>query len=223
MRQSPEGFTLVELVITLALVVLLSAFLSKIQFSEKNARSEIQNALQLLHSVFFKAYQEAILTNSFIYVAIDVSSEYRFRRILQLKEQEDEFKITDEFYLPNDVFIILKDIPQEEVLSTLDYEQEEQNSPVLYRPNNLTISLYGEEIDVVLYTFNAQGKLFDPDQPEFLQCAFLEIDFGQGSKTSTHFPEKNLCGLFITEQGLPVILEDTNKLKEVLCNEDFLY
>jgi competence protein ComGC len=197
-----NGFTLIELVMIVALVVMFSFFLIKLNIAAGNERQQIKTATALLALSFSEAHDQAIAGNTYAKVVVDISSSLKFRRIAIMKQKNNDWISEKEIILPERTFVLSWDIFNEclgdKDLETYTYDEE-------------AVVLQGIKEKGYYFVFGPDGRLFHP------ATAILGISYGAKVGDEIEIKQNtSICGLFIASTGQGIILNSKDAIKEAI-------
>jgi prepilin-type N-terminal cleavage/methylation domain-containing protein len=198
-----RGFTLLELITVIALISLFIFFLIKLNITSDSENQQLKIAATTLTSCFDDGRNQAILGNIYTRIAIDISSNFMFRRVIMMKQFQDNWLIEREIFLPGKIFILPLNVLSEYLekdLSRYHYWEEE-------------VILPEGNVNTYTFIFNPEGYLDNTD----LGNSVLGIGPGVLQSESIKLKKDvNVYSILITTAGRSIILESKNAMKEAL-------
>ncbi|UPA28446.1 MAG: hypothetical protein LW808_004090 [Verrucomicrobiota bacterium] len=124
-RQNYSGFTFIEMIAIIATIALILLFLGRFHWKNGEPR-QIQIATKMVTTVLNQARHEAINQGCDVFVAVDLSTTFAQRRLVQLVRSEDHCRIIREILLPEHCFILTAQDLKIFNLSDFDMPEEEE-------------------------------------------------------------------------------------------------
>ena len=192
-----------ELITVVAVLSVFLAFLAKLNLFSNDGHRTVKQATMILASSLNEARTQAILNNRFVCVAVDISSDYKFRRIvIAARKNDTTWKNERVIILPERNFIMPLNI-----LST--HLDGKDLSPYQYTSESLSIN--GETATCFMFIFNHSGTLLGEKN------AIIAVSYGSKQGEDVFIkPDAPLMGVFIASTGQQFILESRKIIQEVL-------
>ncbi len=113
------------MIAVVAMIALILLFLGRFHWKNGESR-QIQIATKIVTRVLNQARHEAINQGCDVFVAVDLSTTFAQRRLLQLVRSEDHYRIIREILLPEHCFILTAQDLKAFDLSDSDVPEEEE-------------------------------------------------------------------------------------------------
>jgi hypothetical protein len=176
----------------------------KLNVTAGNENRQVKIAASLLASSLDDARNRAIAGNTYAQIAIDVSSDHKFRRIAMMKQFQGDWMAEREILLPERTFVM----PLNALAERLD---NKDLAP--YKYFEADVILQGATVSSYTFTFNPEGHLCDSNSASTI------LGVGYGAKIGDGIIFKkdiNIYGIFITLAGQNVILESKDAIEEAI-------